>query len=151
MVAYILCCCFWMILKDSFDKSYWSIPFKIKSPIVPIAFLFAIFLYSWLWSKFFSYCVLSQISLFSFSFIRFGFTSLLEWWSCEIINEFPSREAWSVLFFYISMLVQLSVAFVGFNLYLISLVLIFGFNLYLPAPALNSCLSVLCFTVKIFY
>ena len=66
-------------LKDSFDKPYWSIPFKIGSPIIFTAFLFAAFSYLWLWSKFFSSFFLSSpVSLLWFSFNRFGFIFFIE-------------------------------------------------------------------------
>ena len=76
-------------------------------------FLCTVFLL-WLWSKFFSSFVLSQISLLWFSFIRFDFISLLGWWNCEIVNELPSSEACFAFLFHTSVLVQLSVVFVNF-------------------------------------
>ena len=62
---------------------------------------------------------------FCFDFLLYALAfSLLGWWSCEILNEFPSWEAWSVLLFDISVLVQLSVVFVGF-VGIVSFVLIY--------------------------
>ena len=94
-----------LTLKDWFDKPCWSMPFKIESSIIVTTFLFTVFRYLWLWSKFFNSFVLSQISLLWFSFIQC---------SCGMINEFLSGDAWSVFLYDISLLVQLSVVFVGF-------------------------------------
>ena len=77
-------------------------------------------------------------SLFWFSFTHFGFISLLGWWSCEIINEFPSWEVWSVLLFNISVLAQQSVFFVGFiGVFIYCLLFWLLYPLYLSASSDN--------------
>ena len=155
MVAYILCCCSWMIFNSYFERfirqTMLMNTFKIESPIIATAFLYTVFLYFWLWSKFFSSSVLLQISLLWFSFICFGFISLLGWWSCERIHEFPSWEAWSVLLFDISVLVQPSVVFIVF-VDIVSLSIVFSlellYSLYLCA---NNDKCFVCLTVFLLF
>ena len=147
MVAYILCCCSCMIFNSYFERfirqTMLMNTFKIESPIIATAFLYTVFLYFWLWSKFFSSSVSSQISLLRFSFICFGFISLLGWWSCERIHEFPSWEAWSILLFDISVLVQPSVVFIVF-VDIVSLSIVFFFwNFCIRCICVQTTISVL--------
>ena len=87
----------------------WSPPFKIESPIIATAVCLHFYVYHY--DLFFLVLLFYHKSLcFWFSFIGFGFISLLGLWNNKLWNnELPSWEAWPVLLFYISASVQLSV------------------------------------------